>query len=228
MRTWQLIVAAFLVGVAVGVMTHRTGVFQHVRESLGSKELDTSASYTHRLKVPFHVAYPSRSDVVMVGDSLTESADWSALFPRCKIANYGIAGDTSWGMLERVDTIISTGASRAIIMLGANDVLRGFPEDLTLINAEALVTALRSAGMSVTLQSTLYTNRQDDTAKIDRINDGLTKLCKRVGCSYVDLNAKLSAGGVLRPEYVFEGVHINALAYGVWRDHVGSYICPKS
>ena len=43
---------------------------------------------------------------VMPGDSLTEGIDWRELFPDVKILNRGISGDTSAGVLNRLDEVI--------------------------------------------------------------------------------------------------------------------------
>ncbi|MDQ6986770.1 MAG: hypothetical protein Q9M25_03095, partial [Mariprofundaceae bacterium] len=76
--------------------------------------------YYQRLKV-FSDCKPCDYDIVMIGDSLTEHGDWRSLLPALNIANRGISGDHTDGVVRRLDSIISTGAIRAFIMLGIND-----------------------------------------------------------------------------------------------------------
>jgi len=47
---------------------------------------------------------------VMLGDSLIEYGSWSRLFPNIKIANRGVAGDETLGVLSRVHLITDIGA----------------------------------------------------------------------------------------------------------------------
>ena len=42
----------------------------------------------------------------MIGDSHNEGIDWRELFPDVKILNRGISGDTSEGVLNRLDEVI--------------------------------------------------------------------------------------------------------------------------
>jgi len=64
-------------------------------------------------------------DIVFIGDSLTDSAEWEDLFPSSNIANRGIGGDRTNGVLKRMNSIYSTNASKAFIMLGINDLKFG-------------------------------------------------------------------------------------------------------
>ena len=43
-------------------------------------------------------------DVVMIGDSNTQNAIWSEIFPNTKIANRGLGGDTTEGILKRMES----------------------------------------------------------------------------------------------------------------------------
>src|SRR6185369_6092309 len=53
-----------------------------------------------REKVSFFTTFGRHADVVMVGDSITDGADWGEMFPGVSIANRGIDGDTTDGVLE--------------------------------------------------------------------------------------------------------------------------------
>ena len=44
-------------------------------------------------------------DVVMLGDSITEGADWAALLPQTRVHNHGIGGDDTVGVLRRLDLV---------------------------------------------------------------------------------------------------------------------------
>jgi len=48
----------------------------------------------------------------MVGDSITELADWRAFLPGFDVVNQGISGDTTVGLLKRIELVKRTGARR--------------------------------------------------------------------------------------------------------------------
>jgi len=96
--------------------------------------------------------------IVALGDSLTAGyglpAD--AAFPAVlekalrekgldvEIVNGGVSGDTSAGLLARLDWTLGEGADAAIVEIGANDMLRGFEPSGTQKNIDAILDHLRA------------------------------------------------------------------------------------
>ena len=62
-------------------------------------------------------------DVVFLGDSLTNGGRWSEAFIEKRVANRGIGGDTSQGILNRVDKVIALNPKTVYLMLGINDIM---------------------------------------------------------------------------------------------------------
>lgn len=60
------------------------------------------------------------------------------------IVNAGVSGDTSAGLLERMDWSLSDGADGAIVEIGANDMLRGLDPQHTEQNIDAILQNLRA------------------------------------------------------------------------------------
>ncbi len=70
-------------------------------------------------------------DIVMLGDSLTEWGNWHELVPEFRVINRGIAGDTSFGVLGRLQEVIDRRPKVVFVMVGTNDLgLRVPPESL--------------------------------------------------------------------------------------------------
>lgn len=65
-------------------------------------------------------SYKTKADIVMVGDSITDGAEWHEMFPQLNIVNRGISGDTTVGVLNRLEGITQTQAKKAFIMIGVN------------------------------------------------------------------------------------------------------------
>nr|WP_276556612.1 arylesterase [Rhodoblastus acidophilus] len=105
--------------------------------------------------VPPVMAKPTK--IVALGDSLTAGyglpAD--AAFPvvlqkalrekgmDVEIVNGGVSGDTSAGLLARLDWMLGDGADAAIVEIGANDMLRGFDPSDTRKNIDEILDHLR-------------------------------------------------------------------------------------
>ena len=61
--------------------------------------------------------------IVMIGDSITDGAEWYELLKNNEVQNRGIGGDTTKGILDRLDTI-NKSIKKAFIMIGINDIYR--------------------------------------------------------------------------------------------------------
>jgi acyl-CoA thioesterase-1 len=95
--------------------------------------------------------------IIALGDSLTAGYNLpaDAAFPvvlqkalrqkgiDVEIVNAGVSGDTSAGLLARLDWSLDDGADAAIVEIGANDMLRGFEPARTKKNIDEILARLR-------------------------------------------------------------------------------------
>ncbi len=70
-----------------------------------------------------------------------------------EILNAGVSGDTSAGGLARIDWALAEGADAAIVLIGANDMLRGLPLDELRGNLDGILSAIDAKGMPILLAS---------------------------------------------------------------------------
>src|SRR5207248_5674447 len=132
----------------------------------------------------FRRRFPSKTaNVVMLGDSLTEQANWSALFPDVDIDNQGIRGDSTEGALRRLDILHHANPRIVFMLFGINDIRRHISTETTLANYAKLVDAAKPA--KVYVQSTLLTTNAREHASVLAINEGLRALCQPVRCTYI-------------------------------------------
>jgi acyl-CoA thioesterase-1 len=103
--------------------------------------------------------------IVALGDSLTAGyglATHEGFVPRlqawleaqgaqAQIVNAGVSGDTTAGGLERVNWVLAGGADGMIVALGGNDMLRGFPPELTQDNLAKIIEAATAKDIDVLL-----------------------------------------------------------------------------
>lgn len=184
-------------------------------------------SLYYRNKKTLHETFTSDSqDVVFIGDSLTDGAEWHELFPGLKIANRGIGGDTTDGILERIDSITSTNARYAFIMVGVNDFSKGRSPNLVFENYKKIVEELLRSDIEVYIQSTVLCGE-----RCKRYNNSIRTLNEYLyeyslsnkDIAFIDLNKWLSKNGQLKKELTFDDMHLNGSGYKLWESALASH-----
>lgn len=159
------------------------------------------------------------SDVVMIGDSITSLVEWSELFPEVSIANRSIGGDTTEGVLNRLDSVYSTGAKIAFLLIGINDISRGDSADTVYSNYEKIIEDLLSHGVQPFIQSTILAGEVEKAfnPRVNELNNRLEKLAESKNVLFIDLNMHLEKDGILNAEFTTDGIHLNAAGYRIWK-----------
>ncbi len=86
--------------------------------------------------------------VVFLGDSITQGAgdDFRGLFPGLKIANRGISGDTTRGMLVRLQTdVLSLNPSAIVMLMGTNDLEEAATPEVIAANVRLILEQIAKA-----------------------------------------------------------------------------------
>ena len=222
-----ILLAAFVSGLLVG--DWKPGIVGRLKVWLGvqPRMFDNQNPY-YRSKLAFFRQTAGVADAIMLGDSHIEGIDWRELFPDVKILNRGISGDTSEGVLNRLDEVIGRHPKIVFLMIGGNDLQMGVPVPQVAANIRSIVQTLGRQGIHVALQTTLYKTsgywrsgywRQINN-KIEELNRSLSDLCTTPGVSCVDLNQALAGGGALSPLFSLDGAHLNTAGYLVWKNEI--------
>ena len=168
----------------------------------------------------------------MVGDSLTDGAEWREIFADQDIVNRGIDGDTTDGVLARIDNILDIKPKRVFVMIGINDFAEaGHSVDDVFANYSAIVSRLAQRGVKVFVQSTLPCNEAKGAwkscvglnPKISQLNARLAGLAF-ANVTFIDLVPVLTAKGGLKNELTYDGVHLNGEGYRQWRNAIAPYM----
>jgi lysophospholipase L1-like esterase len=201
--------------------------------SAGAQPQDAGQRSSYwRERTSFFQAFGQPADVVMVGDSLTDGAEWSEIFPGHRIVNRGIDGDTTRGVLGRLDTILAARPKRVFVMLGINDFADGHRGVAAVFrDYRLLVARLQAAGVKVIVQSTLPCNAVKGAWKSCKsLNPRVAQLNARLATlasdtvTFVPLSQLVAADGGLRSELSFDGVHLNGQGYLLWRDAIAPFM----
>lgn len=175
------------------------------------------------------------SDIIMLGNSLTDGAEWNELFDNCHVKNRGIVGDIISGFFERLEPILKGQPRKIFIMGGVNDISHGVSAD-SIVNAMTqVVTTIqaRCPKTEIYVQSMLPFNNDVRLWKLlkDREqvvvdgNKGLESMCQRLGVTFINLYPLfVGEDGKMKPEYTNDGLHLMGGAYLIWRDALLPYI----
>ncbi len=66
----------------------------------------------------------TRNEIVFLGNSITDGAEWYELLGNKRIRNRGISADVTEGILLRLDAITKLKPAKIFIMIGVNDIAR--------------------------------------------------------------------------------------------------------
>ncbi|MCW6049429.1 SGNH/GDSL hydrolase family protein [Microcoleus sp. A2-C5] len=169
---------------------------------------------------------------VLAGDSLSMWFPTKLLPPDRIWLNQGISGETSVGLLKRLQLFDRTLPDTVFVMIGINDLLRGASDEGILNNQRQIIRDLRWAHpkAQVVVQSILPHSGEQATwenrdrllaipnSRIRAINRRLKEIASSENVSYLDLQPLFAdADGNLPIELSTDGLHLNDRGYLVWR-----------
>lgn len=167
------------------------------------------------------------ADILFLGNSITERGEWAELLPGRKIANRGIGGDNTFGVLARLDAVIKQRPRKIFLLIGINDIGRGLPTEVILNNYHRIVTKL-TQGLPETkliIQSVLPMNEgklpydylKGKAEKVKALNEGIVNIAKEFNLPYLNLHELFAdEKGELKATYTKDGIHLEPAAYVDW------------
>lgn len=162
----------------------------------------------------------SKDRIVMVGDSRVDEAEWEDLLGRSDIANRGISGDTTAGLLSRFEATFTSEADVCVIQIGINDLMQGSPPEQVERNFRELLQRLSESmpATKVVLTAVLLTGEKsrDLNATVQELNTRLMQLAAERGATWLDVNQLLGPRGHLEQKYTNDGTHLTGEGYKVF------------
>jgi len=173
--------------------------------------------------------------IVAAGDSLTagyglpESDAYPAQLERklrqnglpWKVVNAGISGETSAGLLSRVDWLLRLKPDIVIVETGANDGLRGIDPKVTYNNLDQAVTRLKARGVTVVLAGMRMLSNLGD-AYTKEFSQNYTRLAKKHKLILIPFFLQGVAGDPSLNQQ--DGIHPVAKGYRIVTDAVYPYV----
>ncbi|PMG66398.1 lysophospholipase [Vibrio splendidus] len=167
-----------------------------------------------------HRHFSPNADLVMFGDSITEWAPWADIFRDVSMVNRGLAGDTTTGMLRRIDTTLNVKPKLVCFMAGINDLAQGYDVDHIYQNYIDMLKVWQENDIRILVQSTLYVGSklQGLNPSVELLNSKISEYCSQQGIAFLDVNSVLSPNQLLSNEYSCDDLHLNAKAYQAWAE----------
>ena len=162
---------------------------------------------------------------VMIGDSITDGGLWNELLNNDLIQNRGIAGDTTDGVLDRLNSV-NKNLKQAFIMIGINDFFQEKSVDYVFSNYLKIIENLQQKGIKVYIQSTLFVGESKPTKyneKVEALNEKLKNYAKENNLIFIDLNKQLAPNKTLKNEFSYDELHLNGKAYKIWTETIKKY-----
>ncbi len=172
-----------------------------------------------------------KTDVVMLGDSITQGGNWTELFPGLKIVNRGIAGNKTMDIQARLDQVFGDQTRDVFLMAGINDLVQGAEVDQVFGNLVEIVRRLQQKKIKVHLQSTLECSRVQCGAWLDKVrllNGLLQDYAAKNGIVWININDGMTSESEgLLGFYTNDGFHLTASGYLAWSKTLTPYMNRK-
>lgn len=181
--------------------------------------------YKHRKSQFEQLMNNEKYETMMLGDSITDEGQWDELLNNSKVQNRGISGDTTDGVIDRLNSV-SKGIKQVFIMIGVNDIMRGKEAHEVYANYLKIIQTFKDKNIKVHIQSTLYigeTRMANFNPKIEELNKKLEKYASENQITFINLNPIFAPQKVLKKEFTSDDLHLNGTAYKLWTEQIKKY-----
>jgi lysophospholipase L1-like esterase len=177
--------------------------------------------------------FSKEGGIVFVGDSITQDFNVYEYFPGKQVYNRGIGGDTSQGVLTRLnESIFDLKPSKVILQIGTND-LELLDDGVEAIHQriKRIIKEIKTFDKSIDIvllsvypvnplidRKTVGKRKNQD---IQELNHLLSQVDEVI---YLDIYSQLEKDNVLNPDYTLEGLHLNQKGYQVIKKEIEEFM----
>ena len=193
------------------------------------------STYYHQRVSHFETLPKTKSDIIFLGNSISDGGEWSELFNDNRIKNRGISGDFTAGVLNRLDEISIRKPKKIFLLIGVNDLARNISTDSIFKNIIQIARYLKQESPSTKLyiQSILPVNDTFKTfgghtskgEQIKALNANLKLNATTYQYTYIDLYSSfLDENGKMAKKFTNDGLHLKGDGYLLWKHIVYPYV----
>lgn len=192
-------------------------------------------TYYHQRVTHFRTLPQTKGDIIFLGNSITDGAEWSELFNDMRVKNRGISGDITAGVIHRLDEIVKRKPKKVFLLIGTNDLAKGIAVDSVLKNIFLISDYVHQQSVSTQLyvQSILPVNNAfgkfvthtKNGELIKQLNTKLEVNAATHHYQFIDLNNAFSnKDGKLKEAFTNDGLHLKGEAYLFWKHLIYPFV----
>jgi lysophospholipase L1-like esterase len=177
----------------------------------------------------------TKNEIIFLGNSITDGAEWFELFSNPRCHNRGISADVTEGVLLRLDAITKLDPSKIFIMIGINDLSRDMTVDEIIANYRTILERIRKetprtkvyveSVLPVNPATGMALNHTNKTGLIMQLNGRLRGLSEEFGHTFIDLFAVMAdENNQLPRKYSIDGLHLSYEGYRIWVEAIKQYV----
>ena len=192
-------------------------------------KIDSNYIHPHyQQRAAYFRSMPDRkNEIVFLGNSITEHGEWQELLGSKRVVNRGIGGDNTFGVLARLDEVLSSKPARIYLLIGINDLSRRLPAEVIVNNYKRIIARVKkeSPHTKLYIESVLPVNESMVTASylkgitplITDLNTRIKELTAAEKLTYIDLHPLFEDNtGQLKADWSRDGIHLKPEAYIEW------------
>ena len=197
---------------------------------------DNIISRYYKIKWSIFESMPrNEGSIVFLGDSLTDYVKFDEFFPDLNTKNRGIAGDTTVGVLNRIDEVVSLKPSKLFLLIGTNDIVFHMKAEETVSNIKKIIEIFneKSPNTAIYVQTLFPVNhnlgdKRRPHKAIRAINNRLKKLSEEMNnFTLIDTYSLFAENGEMPERFTIDGVHLNGAGVVRWVEFLTTWIKDK-
>ncbi|MFA6832291.1 MAG: GDSL-type esterase/lipase family protein [Bacteroidaceae bacterium] len=196
------------------------------------------STYYYQRASLFEILSTDSTDIIFLGNSITDGGEWCELFHDSHIKNRGISGDTTYGVYDRLGVILEGKPAKIFLLIGINNLGKGDKVEDIVGGIEQIIKKIKidSPSTQIYLQSILPTNDYYGKFKghtsrfylIPVINKQLKRIAVSESVTYIDLYCHfVNEQNKMNLKYSNDGLHLLGRGYQYWVSLLEEYINEK-
>lgn len=155
--------------------------------------------------------------IVFIGDSITARFNVYEYFPQKPVLNRGIFFDTTYGLLNRIETNCNNlNISKCFVLIGFND-LKYRNNDQIIANYNKILKKLNAEQIYVLSLLPVSQKHKGLAKRIIQLNYRIKQLALTFGCTYIDMFSRfIGTDGYIKVDLSTDGVHPNKEGYKIF------------
>ena len=166
------------------------------------------------------------NQIVFLGNSITQGGkNWNEKFGVVGISNRGVAGDSTDGVIARLNEIIHFTPKAIFLLIGINDIYNELTPSTDYV-ANNILKIIKRINQElpetkIFLQTILPVEKEVYKDKIIAVNEMIKTFVSQSKLEIIDLySIFVNKEGKMKKELSYDGVHLNDKGYSAWVDYI--------